>query len=66
MEDNSQDHIGHAGARTGKGHFSVKIASPRFAGQSKLACHRMVYGALGDLMTTDIHALIIDIIPDAS
>jgi len=59
--DDSHRHAGHAGARDGRGHFSVRIASPAFAGLSPVARHRAVYDALGDLMQTDIHALSIRI-----
>lgn len=55
--DDSARHAGHAGARDGRGHFDVRIASPAFAGMAPLARHRAVYAALGGLMTTDIHAL---------
>ena len=55
--DDSHRHVGHAGAREGKGHFTVRIASAVFAGMSPLARHRAVYAALGDMMETDIHAL---------
>lgn len=57
VRDDSHRHIGHAGARDGRGHYDVVIVSAAFAGQSPLARHRAVYAALGDLMTTDIHAL---------
>lgn len=59
IEDDSDRHAGHAGARSGRGHFSVEIVSPVFAGQAPLARHRAVYAALGSLMETDIHALAI-------
>jgi BolA protein len=55
--DDSHKHVGHAGARDGRGHFSVEIRSDAFAGLPSLARHRAVYAALGDMMTTDIHAL---------
>lgn len=55
--DDSHKHVGHAGARDGRGHFRVEIRSDAFAGLSSLARHRAVYEALGDMMTTDIHAL---------
>lgn len=55
--DESHKHAGHAGARTGMGHFNVAIVSPAFAGKTLLERHRMVYEALGDAMQTDIHAL---------
>ncbi|QBK05520.1 BolA family transcriptional regulator [Hylemonella gracilis] len=48
--DESAAHLGHAGSNgTGYGtHFRVRIASPRFAGQARLAQHRLVYDALHD------------------
>lgn len=55
--DDSGRHAGHAGAADGRGHFSVLIVSNRFAGVGTLRRHRLVYEAVGDLMTTDIHAL---------
>lgn len=55
--DDSHRHIGHAGARDGKGHFTVRIASRLFEGMTPLARHRAVHAALGDMMATDIHAL---------
>jgi BolA protein len=57
IEDESHLHAGHAGARDGRGHFRVTVVSPRFAGLSRIARHRLVFAALGDLMQTDIHAL---------
>ena len=58
--DDSADHAGHAGAReSGGGHFQVVIVSAAFAGQSRLARHRLVYDALRDLMPGSIHALAI-------
>jgi BolA protein len=55
--DDSARHAGHAGARDGRGHFNVDIVSVAFDGQSSIARHRAVYAALGEMMTTDIHAL---------
>ncbi|WP_290780347.1 BolA family protein [Arenimonas sp.] len=57
VEDESHKHAGHAGARDGRGHFAVSVVSEAFAGLAPLARHRKVYAALGELMTTDIHAL---------
>jgi BolA family transcriptional regulator, general stress-responsive regulator len=57
VEDESHHHIGHAGARDGRGHFRVTIVSSAFAGQSRIGRHRLVYEAMGELMSTDIHAL---------
>jgi BolA family transcriptional regulator, general stress-responsive regulator len=61
--DDSARHVGHAGAKTGLGHFNLVIASPLFAGLTPLAAHRVIYAALGELMHTDIHALSIKIQP---
>lgn len=57
--DDSHRHAGHEGARDGRGHFNVEIVSAAFAGMSPIARHRAVYAAVGELMTTDIHALAI-------
>lgn len=58
--DESHLHVGHAGARDGRGHFRIRIGCSRFSGKPRLARHRMVYDALGDMMDTDIHALAIE------
>ena len=55
--DESHKHVGHEGARDGRGHFAVRIVSSAFEGVTLLARHRLVYDALGTLMHTDIHAL---------
>ena len=57
--DESHLHAGHAGARDGR-HFSVRVASPRFNGLSRVARHRLVYDALRSLIPQGIHALAID------
>lgn len=57
--DDSHKHAGHEGARDGRGHYSVDIVSEKFNKLLPLARHRLVYGALGDLMQSDIHALAI-------
>ncbi|MGH8519206.1 MAG: BolA family protein [Panacagrimonas sp.] len=60
LVDESAQHAGHAGAQPGgETHWRLSIVSPRFAGQSALARHRMVYQALGSLMHNPIHALAI-------
>ncbi|MEY2919624.1 MAG: hypothetical protein RL261_929 [Pseudomonadota bacterium] len=55
--DDSHLHAGHAGAAGGHGHFSVQLVSERFSGLPVVRRHRLVYEAVGDMMTTDIHAL---------
>ena len=57
VKDQSHLHAGHAGAKDGRGHFEVIIVSDAFRDCSRIDCHRMIYTALGQLMTTDIHAL---------
>ncbi len=58
--DDSHLHRGHPGAADGRGHFRVRIVSDRFEGLPRLARHRLVYAAVGELMQTDIHALNIE------
>ncbi len=59
IEDDSAAHAGHAGARSGGGHYNLLIVSSRFAGLGSVARHRLVYATLGDLMQTRVHALAI-------
>ncbi len=60
ITDDSDAHRGHAGHDgSGESHFTVEIDSVAFGGLSRLAKQRLVYAALGDLMTTRIHALTI-------
>lgn len=55
--DESALHAGHAGARSGGGHYQLTIISAAFAGQNAVGRHRTIYQALGDLMRGRIHAL---------
>ena len=55
--DDSIRHAGHAGAMGGGGHYRLLVVAAAFAGQSRLARHRKVHAALGDLMQHRIHAL---------
>ncbi len=57
IQDDSAHHAGHPGAEAGGGHFRVVVVSERFQDLSMVAAQRLVYEALGELMTTDIHAL---------
>lgn len=61
--DESHLHAGHAGASSGRGHYRLRIVAEAFTGLGPVARHRAVYGALGELMQTDIHALAIDAQP---
>ena len=60
LVDESDHHRGHAGhdAR-GESHFALTIESAAFTGQSRVARQRLVYSALGALMTDRVHALTI-------
>lgn len=60
--DESHLHVGHAGARDGRGHFRVRISAARFEGLRPLQRHRLIYDALDDLMKSDIHALSIEVV----
>ena len=55
IDDDSHAHAGHRHA--GGGHFTVAIASARFEGKSLVERHRMVYGAVANMMPAEIHAL---------
>jgi BolA protein len=58
--DESDHHRGHAGHDSrGESHFALTIESAAFTGQSRIARQRLVYSALGDLMTDRVHALTI-------
>jgi BolA protein len=56
IEDESDQHVGHPGARGG-GHFRLRLVSARFGGLSRMARHRLVYDCLSELMQREIHAL---------
>ena len=58
--DESALHAGHEGGRGGASHLRVRIASPRFAGLSPVARHRLVYDLLRDQIPHSIHALAIE------
>ena len=55
--DNSAAHAGHAGARSGGGHYQVTIVAELFENKTLVQRHQLVYKALGDLMKHEIHAL---------
>ena len=38
-------------------HFAAVVVSPAFEGETLVQQHQMVYDALGESMTTDIHAM---------
>jgi BolA protein len=56
--DESDRHAGHAGARPGgETHYHVEIVSPRFAGMSRIARHRLVHEIVHDEFENGLHAL---------
>ncbi len=56
----SEKHAGHRSSPgTGESHFRLVIVSPKFAGASRLARHRMINALLADELAGGIHALAI-------
>ena len=60
VEDESHQHAGHAGHRTGgETHYRLYIVSDAFRGKSRLERHRMVNAALAAELKGGVHALAI-------
>jgi BolA family transcriptional regulator, general stress-responsive regulator len=57
IHDDSADHVGHAGAAGGGGHFSLLIVSKAFSGVSRRERHQKVFACVNDLLPHPIHAL---------
>lgn len=59
VTDDSGRHAGHAGNPQGAGesHFNVRVIAPAFAGQSRVARHRLVNGLLAAEFDKGLHAL---------
>jgi len=58
VRDDSDLHAGHAGAAPGgETHYSVLVVSDLFAGQGRVARHRMVNAALDREFASGLHAL---------
>lgn len=58
VQDDSHQHAGHAGAAPGgETHYSVRVVSPAFAGQSRVARSRAVHALLEAEFGTGLHAL---------
>ena len=61
IANDSHRHAGHSGDDgTGESHFRVTIRAGALAAMSRVARHRAVHAALGDL-NTRVHALALDI-----
>ena len=59
--DDSHQHAGHSGARPGgQTHFTVRITSPAFAGQSRVQQHRAINAVLAEDLAGGVHALAIE------
>jgi len=59
LRDDSALHAGHAGAKSGGGHYHVRIVARQFEGLNLVTRHRLVYDSVHDMMHTEIHALAI-------
>ena len=49
--------VTHLEVRGDGAHFEAVIVSPSFAGLTRVKQHQLVYGALGERMREEIHAL---------
>ena len=59
--DESENHRGHSGWREGgQTHFRIRMASPEFAGLSRIQRHRLIHHTLGDIVPR-IHALALEL-----
>lgn len=59
--DESENHRGHSGWREGgQTHFRIRMASPEFAGLSRIQRHRLIHRTLGDIVPR-IHALALEL-----
>jgi len=61
--DESAAHAGHSGSNGSSfgSHFRVRIASPMFTNQTRVARHRLVYDALQEFIDQGVHAIAIEI-----
>ena len=54
----SELHAGHRSSPgTGESHFRIVVVSPKFAGQNRLARHRLVNALVKDELADGVHAL---------
>ena len=66
VQDESDRHAGHAGAREGgETHFRVSLVSPTFEGLSRIDRHRKVHEVLDAELKGRVHALALTLLtPD--
>ena len=57
VENQSEQHRGHAGYSDGESHFHITIVASVFKDMSRVQKQRMVMAELKDLMPLPIHAL---------
>lgn len=57
LVDESHLHAGHAGAKSGGGHYDLTIVGECFRGLNAVQRHRLVYTTLSEEMGSEIHAL---------
>lgn len=59
--DESHKHHGHSGWKEGgETHFRIRIVAPAFAGQSRLARHRLINDLVAEELRERVHALAIE------
>ena len=60
VEEESQQHFGHAGWREGgETHFRIDVVSRAFEGKSRVERHRVINAALAGAFERGLHALAI-------
>ena len=62
VQDESEQHRGHAGYQEGgESHFNVMMRAEELGAMNRVARHRAVHKALGPELVARIHALALDI-----
>lgn len=62
IQDDSDQHRGHAGAVAGGGHYHLSIRAKSLNTLSRVAAHRAIYQRVQDLIPLPIHALQISLL----
>jgi BolA protein len=57
IRDDGAQHVGHPGAASGAGHFSLLVVSGVFVGLTRLQRHQRVLREVSDLLPDPVHAL---------